>query len=105
MNTTSPLSKISLFWDVDRATLDVEQHQKFIIERILSRGDVADFMWAREQYGVAALKDSFLQARTLNPKAVSFWSNYFHIDPSLCTQKPSLLKRDAFWQRSASKLP
>jgi len=99
MNKPSPLNKISLFWDIDLATLDAEQHQKFIIERILGRGDVEDFLWAREQYGVEALKQVFLSARTLNPKSISFWSHYFHIDPTLCTRKPSLLRQAAFWQR------
>jgi hypothetical protein len=99
MKNSSPLSKISLFWDVDRATLDARQHQKFIIERILGRGDVEDFAWARKQYGIEALKQVFLVARTLNPKSISFWSHYFHIDPTLCSHMPAITKQSAFWQR------
>lgn len=93
------LQKKSLFWDIDLDTLDQDQHRRFIIERILARGDEADFLWARDAYGMNPLKKVFLTAKSLNPKSVSFWNVYFNIDTDICTRKPSLLKRAAFWKK------
>lgn len=94
------LQKRSLFWDVDFKTMDLEQHKRFIIERILARGDVDDFRFAQEKYGDAALKEALLKAKTMDRKSLSFWCLYFNIDKQQCTEKPSLLKRAAFWKKS-----
>jgi hypothetical protein len=93
------LRKKALFWDIDLDSLDPEQNKRFVIERILGRGDVDDVRWARERYGDEALKETLLLSRTLDRKSLSFWCSYFDLDTSLCIPKPSLLKRAAFWNR------
>lgn len=93
------LQKRSLFWDVDFKTMDLEQNKRFIIERILTRGDVEDFHWAQKKYGDKDLKETLLKAKTLDRKSLSFWCFYFNIDKKQCTEKPSLLKRTAFWKK------
>jgi hypothetical protein len=93
------LQKKSLFWDVDSQAMDLQQNKSFIIERILARGDVDDFRWAVGTYGSDTLKNILLKAKTLDPKSLSFWCFYFNIDRALCTEKPSLLKRAAFWKK------
>lgn len=94
------LSKQILFWDVDREAMDPEKHKRFIIERVLARGDTDDFRWAKDRYGLDALKEVLINAKTLDAKSLSFWTAYFSLSPdSLCTPKPSLLKRAAFWRR------
>jgi hypothetical protein len=91
------LAKQALFWDIDKETLDPKVHQEFVIERILARGDIDDFHWAKQFYGIDALKNTFLHAKTLDSKSAVFWAYYFSED--ICTSKPSLLKRAAFWKR------
>jgi hypothetical protein len=94
------LAKQILFWDVDRKAMDPEKHGRFIIERILARGDTDDFRWAKEHYGVDVIKEVLKGAKTLDAKSLSFWATYFSLSlDSLCTSKPSLLKRAAFWRR------
>ena len=44
------LEKVNLFWDIDPKTLDTERHRRFIIGRILARGDLDDFAWAKTMY-------------------------------------------------------
>lgn len=81
------LSKQILFWDVDRKTMDPERHKRFIIERILARGDVEDFRWAKDRYGADILKEVLMTAKTLDAKSLSFWATYFSLSPdSLPTQ-------------------
>lgn len=93
------LEKIALFWDVDREALDSDQHRRFIVERVLSRGDLDDVRWAKDQYGDEELKQVLLQTKSLDPRSLSFWCSYFHIDPKQCLQKPSLRRRAAFWKK------
>jgi hypothetical protein len=93
------LQKRALFWDVDRESIDPERNKRFIIERILARGDVDDVRWAQGLYGRSTLKEILLKAKTLDRKSLSFWCNYFNIDKRQCIQKPSLLKRAAFWKK------
>lgn len=93
------LQKRDLFWDVDSGSIDPKQSRRFILERILLRGDVDDVRWAQAFYGDDALKEVLLQARTIDKKSLSFWCFYFNIDKQRCIQKPSLLKRAAFWRK------
>lgn len=93
------LEKNSLFWDVTHSELDPIIHQRFIVERILARGDMDDLAWANAKYGEDVLKETFLSAKSLDRRSVAFWSHYFNIDPTLCTKKPSQLRQEPFWNR------
>jgi hypothetical protein len=93
------LEKVSLFWDVDHTTLDIEQHFRFIVERILSRGDVDDLKWALETYGQTRLKEVVVSARSLDPRSLNFWQLYFSLSPSVCIPKLSQRTPSAFWTK------
>lgn len=93
------LQKRTLFWDVDRESIDPERNKRFIIERILARGDVDDFRFAEGLYGSDTLRETLLKAKTIDRKSLSFWCFYFNIDKQRCIEKPSLLKRAAFWKK------
>jgi len=71
------LDKVSLFWDVDRTTLDLHKHARFIVRRILEFGDLDDLQWALEQYGREYIASVAASARGLDPKSANFWRNYF----------------------------
>jgi GH35 family endo-1,4-beta-xylanase len=93
------LEKTSLFWDVARSELDKEKHRRFIIERILARGDLDDLTWAKASYGEDALKQVFISAKSLDKRSVVFFAHYFNIDPASCTNKHSQQKLEPFWKR------
>jgi len=93
------LQKRTLFWDVDQKNIDPKRNKRFIIERILARGDVDDFRFAQGVYGDDSIKETLLKAKTIDRKSLSFWCFYFNIDKQQCIRKPSLLKRAAFWKK------
>ena len=93
------LRKKALFWDVDTDSINPERNRRFIVERILSRGDTDDVRWAREYYGDDVLRETVSVSKSLDAKSLSFWCSYFDLDISQCIPKPSLLKRAAFWAR------
>ncbi|MEZ4983609.1 MAG: hypothetical protein R2795_00985 [Saprospiraceae bacterium] len=68
----------SLFWDVDKTTLDVKQHQRFIIERTLTHGTLSDWYLIKRYYGKEIIKAESKQARYLDKQTLAFCSAYFH---------------------------
>ncbi len=92
----STLSKVNLFWDIDPKTLDILQHRRFIIVRILARGNLDDFAWAKKTYSEDDMKDALCSSRSLDNRSLNFWLHYFHIAPQACTQKSSKQTPGAF---------
>ena len=65
------LSK-SLFWDVDRETVDEYRHRRFVIERVLSRGKFADMKSMISHYTMPVVIAEAQQSRSLDPVTLSF---------------------------------
>ena len=70
----------ALFWDVQFDSLDIETHARFIIERVVSRGNLADWNLLKKTYGKKRIQQEALQIRSLDQKAVSFLSAYFGME-------------------------
>jgi hypothetical protein len=67
----------ALFWDVSVESLDIDAHCRFIIERVVSRGGMTDWILLKEIYGIKRISDEVLSVRSLDRKTVSFLSLYF----------------------------
>jgi hypothetical protein len=86
-----PLRK-ELFWDVYFDRLTVETHQRLIIERVLSLGNLNEFYFILETYSPQTIIRVLSQAGYLDPKTMSFVVSYFHIPKTKLkcyTRKPS----------------
>lgn len=70
----------ALFWDVQIDTMDIEIHTRFIIERIVSRGNMTDWNLLKKIYGKEKIKEEVVRIRSLDRKTVSFLSAYFEIE-------------------------
>jgi hypothetical protein len=64
-----------LFWDVDPAAIDPDRHRDYVLERIMSRGDLVAMRWLAAQYAPAVLAE-FLERKghRLAPRERAFWS-------------------------------
>lgn len=62
----------SLFWDVDRETLDDSRYRRFIIQRVLERGTLEDWRLTNRRYTLKTIVEEAQQMRTLEPKALAF---------------------------------
>ncbi|MDO8474132.1 MAG: hypothetical protein Q7S62_01085 [bacterium] len=91
------LKKKSMFWDVD--AIDTKKNEQFIIGRILDFGDADDLEWAMSIYGPEKVKKGVLESKTLSRKSLSFWCQYFYLDPSQCISKLLGKTQSAFWKR------
>jgi hypothetical protein len=70
----------ALFWDIDPDTLNFKKHSRFIIERVLKKGSLEDWMNLKEYYSLNKIKEESLQIRSLDKKTLYFLSNYFGVD-------------------------
>lgn len=68
-----------LFWDADVADIDLQLHQRYIIERVLTRGFTADFYMLLKIYTTEQIKEAVRKSKSLDPKTIHFCSWYFHI--------------------------
>lgn len=74
-----PLRK-ELFWDVEYDNLDVEKHKRIIIERVLTLGNLDEFMFILNTFSTNTLVDEIKKIAWLDPKTLSFVVSFFNID-------------------------
>ena len=93
------LEKINLFWDIDPKSIDLKEHKRFVLERILSRGDCDDFAWAKVTYTLDDFKETIIHSRSLDVRSRNFWQLYFEITTEPCTETFLNQEQSAFSQR------
>lgn len=84
-----PLFLKQYFWDVEFDQLDIAQHSKSIIGRILDRGDEKAIQWMKENYSQDEMEDVLFHFRFVSPKSANFWAVIFDLpqEKILCLQK------------------
>lgn len=93
------LSNKALFWDVKITPGDIGKYEKFIIERILEKGDVGDYLWAVEKFGIKKIRDAVKHGKNLNKKSLNYWCLIHKIDKKKCIQNQSIEKQSLFSRR------
>ncbi len=71
-----PREIAAYFWDVDVAALDVVKHKDYVMERLMSRGDLRAMAWLRVRYGASELRDFLVRrgSRVLAPRELAYWA-------------------------------
>lgn len=69
-----------LFWDVPPSSIDFDIHARFVIERVLERGSVDDWLMLLDLYGKKRICEEVVHIRSLDPKSLNFLSVSFSID-------------------------
>lgn len=59
---------------MDRATLDLRTHARFIIRRVMERGTREQVRAVRSFYPPETVRDALVTARSLDPKTISYFS-------------------------------
>lgn len=68
-----------LFWDVNKATLDLEKHKRLIVERVIQRGSRHDLDMLLSYYGKDQVREILKQTVWLNEKDMAFIHVYLSI--------------------------
>ena len=61
-----------LFWDVDKATVDVQAHKKWLIARVVEYGEMKDWKTLLAVYSLPEIIKSAQTVRSLSAKTVAF---------------------------------
>ncbi|MGB3452584.1 MAG: hypothetical protein WBA59_02010 [Moheibacter sp.] len=69
-----------LFWDIDIENFDLDKYSKQMILRVLEYGNWNDWLLIKEYYGMEAIKETALTARSLDAVTLAFVANLFQID-------------------------
>lgn len=81
----------TLFWDARPGTVDPEKHAKQVIERVATRGTLAEWKATRKHYGDDRMKAVLTGLRELSPQTVAFCCAAFELkkeDFRCCTARP-----------------
>ncbi len=70
----------SLFWDVAFDSIDWKKHARFVITRVVSRGNLHNWNTLKLIYGQEKIKLEVVEIRYLDPKTLAFLSAYFGIN-------------------------
>jgi hypothetical protein len=73
-----PFSK-NLFWDCDPSDISLEKNKRFVIERVLTHGQLSDFKTLLTLYSQDDIRSAIVKSKELDPKTAHFCSWYFKI--------------------------
>lgn len=73
-----PVLSPTLFWDTDMANIDWEKHAPSVIERVLTRGTLAEWDEIVRYYGEDFIRDTALNLRYMDRATLWFCSGYFN---------------------------
>lgn len=65
------------YWDCDFHTLSLQEHDFFIIERILNYGNMDSVKWLFSTFSRARVRDVVAKSRNLNRKTGNYWNIVF----------------------------
>jgi hypothetical protein len=81
-----------LFWDINFSLLDPVIHKRLIIERVLTLGNLEEFIEIEKTYDKKTLRATIKQLGHLDPKTLCFVVSYYGIKKNelkCCTLKQS----------------
>jgi hypothetical protein len=74
-----PELRKTLFWDTDYNSIDYEKHARFVIERVLTRGNWNDWQELKKYYGLKKIKEEAVRIRYLDKRTLNFCQTFFNI--------------------------
>lgn len=79
----------TLFWDVNPATLDPATSKMLIMERVLTRGNIAEFKQLIGFYPLHEISRTVVKIGYMDKRTLNFISDYLNIPKSdfLCYKK------------------
>lgn len=76
-----PKLSAQAFWDVNMDTIDYKKNARFVIEKVITRGKLEDFLSLRIFYGDEKIKQEIIKSRWLSNIDISFCCAVFDLKP------------------------
>jgi hypothetical protein len=71
----------NLFWDANIADIDLARHQRYIVERVVTRGNMDAFKKLNEIYHRSEIVSALVKSKQLDKRTAHFCSWYYNILP------------------------
>ena len=99
MKVKLPASFKQYFWDVDFKSLDSQERARFVVARLLERGDEKVIHWLLKNYSKDLIGDVVMNLRGISPRTATFWVLLLGLDKRkvVCLQTPYLQMRQQLW--------
>lgn len=69
----------TLFWDTDVTAMHPKRSKFYIIERVVTRGNLSDWKKMLSLYSLEEIKSNITKIKSLDPKTLHFCSIYFDL--------------------------
>lgn len=69
----------SLFWDTNPDTVNFDKSARYVIEKVVTRGQFEDWQEIKRYYGLETIKQQVVRSRDLDPRTLNFLSNLLDI--------------------------
>jgi len=94
-----PPSARRFFWDINPDDLDVAKHSRYVIERLLDYGDIAELRWLFGNFNRDAIIAVLKSSSRLSRRHALAWANYFDIPQTeiKCLSKLSQKQHVTTW--------
>jgi hypothetical protein len=88
------------FWDTPLENISMEKHHRFIIERLLEKGDFDELIWVNKNFTKKQIIETLQTSTKISEKTGNFFSMYYNIPKKdmLCMNKPYTLKQNELWR-------
>ena len=74
-----PVFRKELFWDINFDSIDYETNARFVVERVVTRGNLKDWFTLKEFYGIDRIKSEVKNIRFLDKLTLNFLVSLFNI--------------------------
>ena len=78
---TAEIFSSSCFWDLEKTKLNLNSNKNYIINRVLSRGNMNDIKLLFNYYGWDTIENEIVKIKYLNDKILNWLSSLFQIKP------------------------
>ena|SRR3989344_4626200 len=75
-----PIQFKKYFWDTDIKNIDPKKHSKYIIARLLDKGDRRAIRYVINNFSKETIAKTIKTSRDLSPRSANFWATLFNID-------------------------
>jgi len=72
-----PMRLRTLFWDTALENINLKNHARYVIDRVLESGDLDAFTWLSNVFPGWKIKEELILSRNISGKSRNFWQIWF----------------------------
>jgi len=88
----------TIFWDTDINKLDLQNHKRYTIERILQYGFAEHINWMLKHFQAEDIINAVKNSKSIDKKTANYWSIRFKINKNeiLCFTRQLVMSNSMF---------